>query len=558
MVSSKDSRRALRGAAVAATLLVGCSDSLEISVALVDPCNQEAVATVDYIGLEPRGTGIDSTALSTIEEVGAFSAPEIAVPLAPDFQLVATGHRGAFDAAATALGISAPVDLTEAEGAVSIQVPFSLLGQFYRTTNLSLPETDANRCSQLGTDRFGATATVLPSGHVVVVGGVRYVDGFIEYPRTVEVYDPSTGTFLSGPPGSSGRWELSNGQARRSHTATLLSNGQILITGGQAPSADVVGAEGALQTAFFIDASDPTGLQISAGGVPLNGPRTGHQAVALSDGRVVLVGGIRALDTSNRLEQHTYLDSVEVYDPSLGAFLVASDASANAIRLSAARSGHSAVAVPGANAVFVAGGYNGSGPVTSVDVVRFSVGGAQVTTAGASLTVGPIHHAAGVTQEGAIVLSGGYSTLANIRSAPAVDSVANVEMWAVDPETGTAISVCTDAMLAARGQHTMSVIGQRAVIVGGRDTLGAPRADAEVGRLNLVADAGSSCFALTPEMQSMSDARAEHAAAVLSGTQEVLVLGGVQADATGQSTLGSSIRSAEIYSDLSRRQIVTR
>ena len=62
------------------------------------------------------------------------------------------------------------------------------------------------------------TATLLPNGKVLVVGGM-YVNGFL---ATAELYDPVTGAWT--PTGS-----LS--QAHAFHTATLLPNGKVLVAG---------------------------------------------------------------------------------------------------------------------------------------------------------------------------------------------------------------------------------------------------------------------------------------------------------------------------------------
>jgi hypothetical protein len=111
-------------------------------------------------------------------------------------------------------------------------------------------------------------------------------------------------------------------------------------------------------------------------------------------------------------------------------------------------------------------------------------------------------------------------------------------------------------LLAPRGRHTVSVIGSRAVFVGGRDAMGAPRSDAEVADLlSLSAAASGSCFAQSPSTQPLAVARAEHAAVVLPTTQEVLVLGGVERD-PGGGMAGQTTPSSEVFSDFARRQLL--
>jgi hypothetical protein len=71
--------------------------------------------------------------------------------------------------------------------------------------------------------RFYHTATPLPDGRILVVGGLTIQDGEFVALASAEVWDPATGTF--GPAGSLA-------EARFYHTATLLPDGRILVVGG--------------------------------------------------------------------------------------------------------------------------------------------------------------------------------------------------------------------------------------------------------------------------------------------------------------------------------------
>lgn len=74
--------------------------------------------------------------------------------------------------------------------------------------------------THMGTGRTAHTATVLPSGKVLVTGGEVSDDPF---PISAEAYNPITDTWAP---------TASMGTARARHTETLLPSGEVLISGG--------------------------------------------------------------------------------------------------------------------------------------------------------------------------------------------------------------------------------------------------------------------------------------------------------------------------------------
>ena len=84
-----------------------------------------AFASVDFIRVEPRGEGIDSAGLTTVQNVDDGGTLPIEIPLTSNFQIVATGHLGDFTNPVEAIGVSAETDLTTVEGTVTIRVPFA-------------------------------------------------------------------------------------------------------------------------------------------------------------------------------------------------------------------------------------------------------------------------------------------------------------------------------------------------------------------------------------------------------------------------------------------------
>jgi N-acetylneuraminic acid mutarotase len=143
--------------------------------------------------------------------------------------------------------------------------------------------------------RDGHTATLLPNGQVLIVGGWNQNGRS----STAELYDPQTGTF---------EYTGSLIAPRQGMTATLLKDGRVLIAGGDS-------ARRASQlTAEIYDSAKKT---FSSAGI-LNQGRMAHTATLLSDGRVLLVGGASG--------NQEVLATAEIYHPATGQFTLTDQA----------------------------------------------------------------------------------------------------------------------------------------------------------------------------------------------------------------------------------------
>ncbi len=118
--------------------------------------------------------------------------------------------------------------------------------------------------------RSGHTATLLPDGHVLITGGLQdFGPGTVPIPlgpgvASAELYDPVSGTFTSTASMSVGR---------SGHTATLLTDGTVLITGSS------------ITTELF----NPATATFSVVGEPYTG--LGATATLRNDGTVLVAGG---------------------------------------------------------------------------------------------------------------------------------------------------------------------------------------------------------------------------------------------------------------------------
>jgi N-acetylneuraminic acid mutarotase len=187
----------------------------------------------------------------------------------------------------------------------------------------------------LHTARYLHTATLLSNGQVLVAGGYHDL-------TSAELYDPVTGT-----------WAVTGGlnTGRQTHTATLLPNGQVLVAGGN-------GTSGSLDSTELYDPANATWTAARS----LNIARSQHAATLLPSGQVLVAGGE---DNSN------YPFSTELYDPATGSWMIGES-------LDATRENHTATLLL-TGQVLLAGGYQ-SGFLTSAELYDSATGSTNLTT----------------------------------------------------------------------------------------------------------------------------------------------------------------------------------
>jgi hypothetical protein len=156
---------------------------------------------------------------------------------------------------------------------------------------------------QLTTPRTAHTATLLPSGKVLIAGGWATLAGW-PVRSSAELYDPSAHSFA-----------LTGAMAvpRYGHTATLLPDGRVLVTGGY-PTL-YVSPNLSLASAELYDTS--TGTFSPAG--TMTEARAFHKAILLNTGNVLIGGG----EGNGADGYFSNLSSAELYDPATGSFTAA-------------------------------------------------------------------------------------------------------------------------------------------------------------------------------------------------------------------------------------------
>ncbi|KFE65310.1 Kelch repeat-containing protein [Hyalangium minutum] len=267
------------------------------------------------------------------------------------------------------------------------------------------------------------------------------------------------------------------GTARRDPTATLLSDGKVLVSGGQNTAA-LASAE------VYTPAS---GTWRATG--PLAAARYSHAAAPLPHGSVLVSGGYNSTNG--------YLAAAELYNPASNTW------SATGPMLSP-RYLHTATPLPDGK-VLVTGGYNSASGYLATAEVYSPASGTWSATGAMSTLRG--YHTATLLNNGKVLVAGGRG---NSSSA----FLATAELY--DPATGTWSS--TGAMSSPRASHTATLLPDGKVLISGGTNRSTYLATAELY------DPATGTWSATG---SMSTARASSAAGVMSNGK-VLIAGGIR------------------------------
>jgi uncharacterized protein YjdB len=368
------------------------------------------------------------------------------------------------------------------------------IGSVTATVSLSVVTNVWVLTGSMSTVRMNHTATLLPNGTVLVVGGG---DRILSGTNSAEIYNPASGT-----------WTLTGNlnSVRTYHTATLLSNGKVLVTGGSQGS-------GALSSSEIYDPS--TGIWTLTGSMSTT--RWMHTATPLSNGTVLVVGGTGAANDT------TDLASAEIFNPATGTWTPTGS-------MSTARYRHSATLLSNGT-VLVAGGdddsfSNGGPAVASAEIFNPAAGTWALT---GSMSTARYDHTATLLPNGTVLIIGGgagngFATI-----------LASSEIY--DPLAGT-WSV-TGSLNTARYSHTTTLLPKGTVLVAGGDTnFNSQTASSEIY------DPVAGVWTVT---DSLNWGRASHTATLLPNGTVLAAGGAVISNATGNYDQPTNLASVELY-----------
>ncbi|MGO8816531.1 MAG: kelch repeat-containing protein [Terriglobia bacterium] len=371
------------------------------------------------------------------------------------------------------------------------------------------------------TARFSHTATLLPTGEVLLAGGSMNGTGGSGGQGTVlnsaELYDPTANTFTALAATVTSTHELDGATfhpavtalvatltaARELAAAALLPNGQVLITGGFSATGT------ALNTGEVYEALPPSVQTFTALSPSLPSAVVGHSATRLPNGKILLAGGFNASET--------VLNTAQLYDPVANAF------TAVAAKMTTARGGHAATLLPNGLVLITGGATTAQGSPTLDSAELYDPVANTFTALSATMTSARSGHTATLLPNGLVLITGGFT-----------DTITALNTAEVYNPTTQAFTALSATMVSTRGGHTATLLPTGMVLLAG----GFNDSDTNLNTAEIYNPTAGTFTALTATMTSSRD---QHTATLLPNG--LVLLAGGSTSAHGDPALNT----AELY-----------
>jgi hypothetical protein len=451
-----------RASLAAIAVLAGCVDDTTRVTPIIDRPVDDGDATaspLDEITLTIAHAGNDRDLVSQTFKRGEPLAMG-GVPFGDDLVIHMAGYIGSSN---IAYGRTCAVAVAPDGAPPAPHLFFSRSVKFASLGVVPLPRTRGLGIAYLGSAMFvGGSDGVNPEQMVEMfdprTGALTTVGAVSARERSVNALvgtSPPRVAVIGGFAGTDGAKfiEVLDGQridrldftemARMDLTATSLTDGRVIVIGGNAPGEPP-------STDIDEIAQNGASFEVRKLAVQLHTERSGHSATRLGEdvgAPVLIAGGIDATGVPIALAELFKPLSAELADPTTFA-----------PKMQVPRSGHVATLMPDGS-VLVIGGVDGNGePVRTLE--RFSVDAGFTLAGELPVAAGGIDFAATTLPDGRILLTGGRLSL----SAAPSDSAYIVRL---NPADGSVDVVATDHLAIARAGHQAVLLCDGTVLISG-------------------------------------------------------------------------------------------
>lgn len=313
----------------------------------------------------------------------------------------------------------------------------------YKTSSFFLPNTQPG-------PRASGAGVKLNDGRILMCGGIDTTGVIV---TGVDIYDPATNNWAPAAPMNT---------PRALHQAVVLNDGRVYVCGG---STSISGADPVAQLLSVISSATATAEIYNpasntwSGAASLSSARTGHAAQLLSDGRVLVAGGVQA----GFLGIPSFLSSATRYNPSTNSYnATASMGGGGRALLQGTRLADGRVIMTGGLTADIL-----SQTITAVSAVSIYNNSTNTWQNGPNMSIGRYAHTITRLANNDVLVAGGVSGTASATTNAV--PVASCEAY-----TTANTWVAKSPMLGDRAAHGAALTkdGKRVLIVGGANGLG--------------------------------------------------------------------------------------